>query len=332
MPINRLDHVQVAAPRGPESEEQARAFYGGLLGLSEIEKSEVLKPRGGVWFSTGVGQLHVGIEDQFAPARKAHPAFVVSNLGELRRTMEAADVPISEADPIPGVTRFYAQDPFGNRLELMEVERDAGDRTPSGSYPGEKSPKEDKPEGARLGWRIVDTTYPFRTRWLTVREDRIHVEGGDEITFSYVDNPAAVCIVPVTEDGNILMIRQYRYTVDEWSLEVPAGGTHDRPGEQLEEVARAELGQEIGATCRDLREVATFYLSIGNSSQPYVVFLALGTVLDREQEPEQTEFIEVHPMPAREVVRLARSGEIIDGASAHAIVLCEDLLREFGYI
>lgn len=120
MPITGLDHVQVAAPRTPEAEEEARAFYGGLLGLSEIEKPEILKKNGGVWFSLGSDQLHVGIEEQFAPARKAHPAFLVSDLAALRATLEAEGVSTSDAEPIPGVSRFYVHDPFGNRIELME--------------------------------------------------------------------------------------------------------------------------------------------------------------------------------------------------------------------
>ena len=120
MPIIGLDHVQVAAPRTHEAEAVARAFYSGLLGLTEIEKPEILKKNGGVWFSLGTGQLHVGMEEQFSPARKAHPAFLVSGLAALRATLEVAGVSTSDAEPIPGVTRFYVRDPFGNRIELME--------------------------------------------------------------------------------------------------------------------------------------------------------------------------------------------------------------------
>lgn len=120
MPIVGIDHVQVAAPRTPGMEERARAFYGGLLGLTEIEKPRALKAKGGVWFSTGAGQLHVGPEFSFAPARKAHPAFLVDDLAALRASLEAAGVAISEAEAIPGANRFYVDDPFGNRLELIE--------------------------------------------------------------------------------------------------------------------------------------------------------------------------------------------------------------------
>jgi catechol 2,3-dioxygenase-like lactoylglutathione lyase family enzyme len=120
MPIVGLDHVQVAVPRTPDAEERARAFYGGLLGLREIEKPGPLKAKGGVWFSTGTGELHLGLEETFAPARKAHPAFLVKDLAELRAALEAAGVEIYDAETIPGVERFHVYDPFGNRVELME--------------------------------------------------------------------------------------------------------------------------------------------------------------------------------------------------------------------
>lgn len=120
MPVVGLDHVQVAAPRTPETEAQARAFYGDLLGLREIEKPDALKSRGGVWFSLGQGELHLGLEQPFTPACKAHPALLVSGLATLRAHLEAAKCEMAEAEVIPGLNRFYVYDPFGNRLELME--------------------------------------------------------------------------------------------------------------------------------------------------------------------------------------------------------------------
>ena len=107
----RLDHVQVAAPPGCEAE--ARAFYGGVLGLREVAKPDALRARGGVWFE----QLHVGVEEGFRPARKAHPAFAVDDLDALAARI--GDVQWDDA--VPGVRRFYASDPFGNRLEFLEA-------------------------------------------------------------------------------------------------------------------------------------------------------------------------------------------------------------------
>lgn len=110
----RIDHVQVAAP--PGCEEAARAFYGGVLGLRELEKPASLRGRGGVWFAlAGDQQVHVGVEADFAPARKAHPAFLVEDLDALAGRIGDAQWD----DELPGVRRFYATDPFGNRLEFV---------------------------------------------------------------------------------------------------------------------------------------------------------------------------------------------------------------------
>jgi catechol 2,3-dioxygenase-like lactoylglutathione lyase family enzyme len=115
--VTGIDHVQVAAPRG--CEEDARAFYGELLGLEEIAKPEPLRARGGVWFRTGTQQLHIGVEEPFAPARKAHPALVAADLPALRERLRAAGREVQDDDQIPGVARFYVHDPFGNRLEIV---------------------------------------------------------------------------------------------------------------------------------------------------------------------------------------------------------------------
>jgi catechol 2,3-dioxygenase-like lactoylglutathione lyase family enzyme len=111
--IQGLDHVQLAAP--PGCEVAARRFYGDTLGLQEIPKPEPLARRGGVWFQAGAQQLHIGAEEPFAPARKAHPAFVTDDLDALARRI--GDVTWDDA--LPGVRRFYAHDPFGNRLEFL---------------------------------------------------------------------------------------------------------------------------------------------------------------------------------------------------------------------
>ena len=118
MTVTRIDHVQVAAP--PGCEEAARGFYGGLLGLEEIRKPETLAGRGGCWFRAGPVELHVGVEEAFRPARKAHAGFVVDDLGALRRRLLAGGTVVHEDGSLPGVVRFYADDPFGNRLEFRQ--------------------------------------------------------------------------------------------------------------------------------------------------------------------------------------------------------------------
>jgi len=114
--ITGIDHVQVAAPRG--CEDEARAFYGTLLGLEEIPKPEPLRARGGVWFRVRGQELHIGVEEPFAPARKAHPGFVVDDLDGVRDRFRAAAVAYEDDDKIAGTDRLFVDDPFGNRLEL----------------------------------------------------------------------------------------------------------------------------------------------------------------------------------------------------------------------
>jgi catechol 2,3-dioxygenase-like lactoylglutathione lyase family enzyme len=112
------DHVQVAIPAGGEA--AARAFYGGLLGMTEVAKPESLASRGGCWFVAGSAVLHLGVEKPFAPAGKAHPAFVVDALDALRARLEAAGHGCVRTDnERPGVRRVHTTDPFGNRLEFQ---------------------------------------------------------------------------------------------------------------------------------------------------------------------------------------------------------------------
>jgi catechol 2,3-dioxygenase-like lactoylglutathione lyase family enzyme len=114
-----LDHVQVAAPPGCEAD--ARRFFGALLGLTEIEKPESLRRRGGVWFSLGAQQLHVGVEERFSASRKAHPALRVApgRIDALAARLAAAGSEVLWDDALPGTRRFYSQDPWGNRIELV---------------------------------------------------------------------------------------------------------------------------------------------------------------------------------------------------------------------
>ncbi len=119
--IAGLDHVQVAAPPGCEAE--ARRFYGGLLGLDEVEKPAALRARGGVWFAVGAQQLHVGVEAEFMAARKAHPALAVlaGQLDAMAARLTDAGAEVVWDDAIPGLRRFYTSDPWGNRIELLEA-------------------------------------------------------------------------------------------------------------------------------------------------------------------------------------------------------------------
>ena len=118
MPVTGIDHVQIAAP--PGCEQQARDFFGRVLGLEEIEKPSALRSRGGCWFRVGDGQLHIGVEEDFRPARKAHPAFTVENIAGFLATLREAGIMCAWDDTPGAVKRFYVNDPWGNRLEFTE--------------------------------------------------------------------------------------------------------------------------------------------------------------------------------------------------------------------
>ena len=119
MPEVTLDHVQIAAPAGCEA--AARRFFGDLLGLAEIEKPEPLRARGGAWFALGDRQLHVGVEADFEPARKAHVGLRVAaaELDALAERLAAAGSPVTWDEALPGERRFYSADPWGNRIEFL---------------------------------------------------------------------------------------------------------------------------------------------------------------------------------------------------------------------
>lgn len=118
MTLISLHHIQLAMPKGGEN--TARNFYEGLLGLAEVPKPRELAKRGGVWFELGNIGVHLGVEDGFRPARKAHPAFQVSDLETLFTRLYAANVPLKRDDALPDYNRFYADDPFGNRIEFLQ--------------------------------------------------------------------------------------------------------------------------------------------------------------------------------------------------------------------
>lgn len=112
-----IDHVQLVMPVGEE--EAARRFYSGLLGMREIAKPPDLAKRGGCWFESGAVQIHLGVEKDFRPAKKAHPAFKCADYDGLVSTLRSAGIQVNEAVDIPGVRRSHIDDPFGNRIELI---------------------------------------------------------------------------------------------------------------------------------------------------------------------------------------------------------------------
>lgn len=118
MNIHAIDHVQLAMPAGEE--KTARAFYAELLGFTEVPKPASLSGRGGAWFESGQVKLHHGVETDFHPAKKAHPALLVDDLPALLSHLETHGVVITRDVPLEGYDRAHVTDPFGNRIRLME--------------------------------------------------------------------------------------------------------------------------------------------------------------------------------------------------------------------
>ncbi len=118
MNLERIDHIQLAMPAGEE--ESARTFYRDTLGLPELPKPSHLAVRGGAWFESPGVKVHLGVDINFAPAKKAHPAFIVRDLRALIERCDDGGYKVVEDEPLDGYSRVYVFDPFGNRLEFME--------------------------------------------------------------------------------------------------------------------------------------------------------------------------------------------------------------------
>ena len=172
-------------------------------------------------------------------------------------------------------------------------------------------------------WEKLDSKYLWRSHWYNLRQDRLRAPGGGEFTYTLVEHPGAVWVVPITTGGQLALIWNYRYAVDDWCYEVPAGGIPANLSP--EDAARRELREEIGGTAADLRYVGQFYTSNGISNEIAYVYLATGVKLG-ETRREPTEIMEMRLVPVEEALRMARGGEISDGPSALALLWCEPLL------
>ena len=128
MRIVGIEHVQLAMP--PGEEQRARDFYSGILGIPETPKPPELAKRGGAWFERHPLKIHLGVETDFRPARKAHPGLLVENLEQLVKLLRAAGYSVVDDEPLVGFFRVYVSDPFGNRIELMEPLQQSGHAQP----------------------------------------------------------------------------------------------------------------------------------------------------------------------------------------------------------
>lgn len=171
-------------------------------------------------------------------------------------------------------------------------------------------------------WQTLSSEIIYQNPWYALRQDQVRTHAGVEITYTYMDHPGAVAVVPLTSDGRLVMLRHYRYTIRQWCWEIPMGGLD---GPDAVDLARRELQEEAGGTCDELLPVGGFYTSNGVSNTYCQVFLARGVDLGVSQ-PEAAELIRVCPLPLAEALQLAHSGQISDGMSALAILLCEPYL------
>jgi ADP-ribose pyrophosphatase len=182
------------------------------------------------------------------------------------------------------------------------------------------------PTGLLAGWRKLSSRLLVATRWIRVLRDQVRVPNG-ELTYTYVEHPGSVFVVPVTRDGRVALIRSYRYPVDEWCWEVPAGALHDKAGRSLEEIARAEMFEEAGCAGGDLQALGSYWTANGVLRLKTHYFLARGAEPVGERAPEVGEAIaEVKFLPASEAFAWARDGRIADGESAFALLLAEAAL------
>ena len=173
-------------------------------------------------------------------------------------------------------------------------------------------------------WTVLDTAYLRRSPWRDVREDRLKLHTGDEITYTYLEAPAAVFVVPLTKDRQVVLIRQYRHPARDWAWEVPAGSPD---GESIEATARRKLAEEVGGSCGELIFLGSFYPSPGDASHQAHAFLALDVELGATDR-EPTELMEVVLLDPEEAFTRARDGRINEGQSALALLMAEPLVRE----
>ena len=188
-------------------------------------------------------------------------------------------------------------------------------------------PDPEKDSLRAYGWEHFETSYPFAHHMFRIREDRVRWPDGHVAPYTFVQGTGAVWIVPVTEDGQVALIRQLRYTAADWIWEVPAGGFHDFAGTPVE-LARRELAEEVGGSSDDFVYVGSFRPGTSVFDEICHIVLARGVRLDRQPKREPAEIIEVHLVSIDRALEMARGGEMVDGHSALALLRCEPYLAQ----
>ncbi len=185
----------------------------------------------------------------------------------------------------------------------------------------------DKPNGERLGWTVLETTHLYADARFAVRRDRIRLPSGEEGSYTYPVKSGAVFVLPITPAGELVLIRQYRYIVDAWLWEIPAGSTHDFHGDDYRELVRRELWEEIGGQAEAIHPLGRTFAAPGFTTIQVFGYLALGVALAATNHPENTEFIEIHPTPIPQALDLLRTGEHTSAIDAYFVFQQEPLLR-----
>ncbi len=185
---------------------------------------------------------------------------------------------------------------------------------------------EEKSNSEGAGWQRLLTDYPFIGRMFRLRRDRVCVGDGHEFDFTYMESRGAVWVVPRTPEGQIVLIRQYRYAVDDWVWEVPAGGLFDHDGD-TESLARKELAEEVGGEAERLQYLGWFYGGAATTNARCHVYVGYNTRLIHTPRPEAGETIEIHTVPLEKALEMARLGAMRDGRSALALFWSEPYLR-----
>jgi ADP-ribose pyrophosphatase len=181
---------------------------------------------------------------------------------------------------------------------------------------------DDKPRAKSVGWRLMASERIFSSSWYCLRQDEIGIAGNSIIKYTYVDHPGSVFIVPITLQNEILLIHSYRYTIDEWIWEIPAGTMADRMDVDAKEVAAAELAEETGAVAEELELVGEFFLSNGFANCKAKYFIGWNVVVKQAQELDVGEEIgKIEKVPLGEAVAMVLDGRIADGDSALGILI-----------
>ena len=173
-------------------------------------------------------------------------------------------------------------------------------------------------------YKTTSSRIAWACPWYSVRQDEIVTPDGKPGVYNTIESPTSVWIVPVTHDGQIVLIYNYRYTINEWCWEVPAGSQEN--GYSLLDTARKELKEEVGGVAESMTQIGRFYTANGICNEVGYHFLATGVTLT-EPNHEATEVMEIHAKPVDEVMAMVRNGRITDGNSALALLACEPLLQ-----